>query len=439
MRVGLVSDFFPPTVMGGAEISSRLLAEALSGEGLEVHLLTPSFSGSRRPEKIDGFTTYYYLFPFKSGIRRHAILGNPFFYLWSYRAISQYAEHAGLNLLHAQNKYSIPGSALAARQGHIPVLATVRDTLPLCEFAVCTLKGETRLGVDCGLLKLLKCTREFQELYDLESSTLSKTLRWLPLAAYARINSGSLRYFLKRVDQIVAVSNGLKDVYVKSGFEAAKIAVIPNIIPTLDRPKAEDLAKLEALRRRLNLKSGDRVVLYVGRLSWGKGVHLLVEAMGRVFAKVRNVKLIVAGAGILEPVLKKMVASQRSADSILFLGSVDHEVVLRLYGLADLVASPSIWPEPLSRVHLEAMAAGKPIIASRIGGNLETVIDGKTGLLVAPRDVDALAESIVYLLENPKAASELGKRGMKEAKRHFSPSGTARKMIALYESMLGEA
>ena len=438
MRVGLVSDFFPPVVMGGAEISIRLLAEALSGEGVEVHLLTPSFSGSRGPEKMGGFTAYYYLFPFRSAIRRHAIVGNPFFYLWSYRAVSRYVERVGLDLVHAQNKYSTPGSVLAARRSHIPVFVTIRDTLPLCEFAVCTLRGETRIGVDCGFLKLLKCTREFQELYDLEGSRLSKALRWLPLAFYARINSRSLRYSLGKVDQIVAVSNGLKELYVESGFEAAKIAVVPNIIAPLAQPKAEDLAELEALRRRLNLRSGDKVVLYVGRLSWGKGVHLLVEAMGRVLAKVRGVKLIVVGGGILEPVLKETAISQGSEDSILFLGHVGHEVVLRLYCLADLVASPSIWPEPLSRVHLEAMAAGKPIVASKIGGNLETVIDGKTGLLVAPGDVDALAESIVYLLENPEAASELGKRGMREARRHFSVSGTARKMIALYEKWLGE-
>ena len=438
MRVGLVSDFFPPSVLGGAEISCRLLAEAMSREGIDVHVITPSFSGPRGPVKMGGFTAYYYFFPFKSALKRHVIVGNPFFYLWSCRAISQYVERIGLDVVHAQNKYSVPGGALAARRKQIPVFATVRDTLPLCEFAICTLKGETRIGVDCSFLKLLRCTREFQELYDLTGSALSKALKWIPLALYARMNGGTLRFFLERVDQIVAVSNGLKEIYVESGFDPAKIAVVPNIIPQLEQPKTESLAGLRELRRSLNLRNGDRVVLYVGRLSWGKGVHLLVEAMSRVLSETQNARLIVAGEGILEPLLKEKMASQGISNSVLFLGHVDHETVLKLYHLAHVVASPSVWPEPLSRVHLEAMAAGKPIVASKVGGNPETVIDGKTGLLVAPGEVDPLAESIIYLLENPRVAQDLGRRGMREAQHRFGVSETAKKMIRLYEMWLGE-
>jgi len=436
MRIGLVSDFFPPDVMGGAEISCRLLAEALSREGVEVHVLTPSFSGSQRTVKVNGFTTHYYLFPFRSAIKRHVILGNPLFYLWSFKAVSRYVERVGLDLIHAQNKYSTPGSALAARYKRIPVLATVRDTLPLCEFAICTLKGETRIGVDCSFLRLLRCTREFQELYDLKGNVLSKALKWIPLAFYAKINGGSLRFFLKRVDQIVAVSNGLKEIYSKSGFDPERITVVPNIIPIPDQSKTKNMKELGELKRRLNLRSEDRLVLYVGRLSWGKGIHILVEAMGRVLSKIQNSKLVVVGEGILEPVLKEKVTSQGTSGSVLFLGHLDHETVLKLYHLARVVVSPSVWPEPLSRVHLEAMTAGKPLVASKVGGNLETVIDGKTGLLVAPGEVDPLAESIIYLLENPGVARNLGEQGKREARRRFGVSGTARRMIDLYENWL---
>ena len=432
----MVSDFFPPTVMGGAEISCRLLAEALSQEGLDVHVLTPSFSGPRGPVQTGGFTTYYYLFPFKSALKRHVVIGNPFFYLWSSRPISLYVKKTGLDILHAQNKYSIPGSTLAARYNDVPVFATVRDTLPLCEFAICTLQGETKIGVDCSFLKLLRCTREFQELYDLTGNTLSKLLKWIPLALYAKVNNGTLRFFLKRVDQIVAVSNGLKDIYVESGFDPAKISVVQNIIPPLEHPKVKNLGELEGLKRRLNLRSGGRVVLYVGRLSWGKGVHLLVDAMVPVLSRIRNVKLIVVGGGILDPVLKERVVSLGLSDSVLFLGHMDHETVLQLYHLAHIVVSPSVWPEPLSRVQLEAMAAGKPVIASKVGGNPETVIEGKTGLLVAPGEVDPLAEAMIYLLENPRIARNLGRRGMEEGRRRFGVSETAKKMIKLYEMWL---
>lgn len=433
MKVGLISDFFPPSLVGGAEISCQLLAEALSREGVEVHVLTPSFSGRQSSVEMNGFTIHYYLFPFKSAIKHRVVIGNPLFYLWSYRAISRCIDRIGLDLVHAQNKYSIPGSLLAARSRHIPVFATVRDTLPLCEFAVCTLKGETKIGADCSFLRLLRCTREFQELYDLRGNALSKTLKWIPLTIYAKINSGSLRFFLERVDQIVAVSQGLKEIYVKSGLDQERITVVPNIVPPPDQQKTATSADLEKLRRKLSLRNEDQVILYVGRLSWGKGIHLLIEAMSKVLSEVKNAKLIIAGEGFLKLVLEERVANQGISDSVLLLGHIDHDTVLNLYFLANVVASPSVWPEPLSRVHLEAMSAGRPIVASKVGGNLETVIDGKTGLLVASGDVDSLAEAIIYLLENPRIAQDFGKQGMEEAQQRFGVSKTARKMISLYE------
>jgi glycosyltransferase involved in cell wall biosynthesis len=436
MRVGLTSDFFPPSLRGGAEISCQLLAEALGREGVEVHVLTPSFSGRQSSVKMKGFTTHYYLFPFRSAIKRRVIIGNPLFYLWSYWSISKCVDRLGLDLVHAQNKYSIPGSALAARSRQIPVFATVRDTLPLCEFAVCTLKGETKIGVDCGFLRLLRCTREFQELYDLEGNVLSKALKWMPLTVYAKVNSSSLRFFLERVDQIVAVSEGLKEIYVESGLDSSMITVVPNIVPPVGQQKAMSMADLEILRDRFNLRSEDKVVLYVGRLSWGKGVHLLLEAMVQVLSKLKDAKLVIVGEGILKSILEERVMAQGISDSVLFLGQIDHDKVLDLYPLANVVVSPSVWPEPLSRVHLEAMSARRPIVASKVGGNLETVVDGKTGLLVASGDIDSLAESIIYLLENPRVAQDFGERGREEAQLRFGVSETARKMIDLYEKWL---
>jgi len=433
----LISDFFPPYLSGGAEISCRLLAQALVEEGVEVHVITPSFSGQNRSVK-DDFTTHYYSFPFKSAIRRRVLIGNPLFYLWSYSAISRHIERRGLELIHAQNKYSIPGSTLAAHKRGIPVLATVRDTLPLCEFAICTLRGERRIGVDCGLLKYLSCTRDFQELYDLEGSALSKALKWIPLALYAKMNSQVLRYFLERTDEIVAVSNGLREIYIESGFDPDRISVLHNMVSGLEESVSEASSELQELRNRLHLGEEERVVLYVGRLSWGKGVHLLVEAMPRVLEEVQDTRLLVAGEGILMSLLKERVAGLGMEDSVSFLGQVSHKTVQSLYQLADLVVSPSLWPEPLSRVHLEAMSASRPIVASRVGGNPETVDDGETGLLVPPGEVDRLADSILYLLQNPETAEKMGMRGREKAYRSFNVSTIARKTISLYESRLEE-
>jgi glycosyltransferase involved in cell wall biosynthesis len=101
------------------------------------------------------------------------------------------------------------------------------------------------------------------------------------------------------------------------------------------------------------------------------------------------------------------------------VGWVSYEKMPSLYEKADICVFPSVWPEPFGRVAVEAMTAGKPVIASRIGGLKDIVVDGKTGFLVKPGDADELAKKIDILLDNPKLRDSMGKNGRERAERFY--------------------
>ncbi|MCU0611810.1 MAG: glycosyltransferase [Candidatus Eisenbacteria bacterium] len=143
-------------------------------------------------------------------------------------------------------------------------------------------------------------------------------------------------------------------------------------------------------------------ILYAGRLSPEKGLHTLLDAV-----KGLPAACILAGEGPLRIDLERQAAS-RGIDNVLFLGHVDTGRVKDLMASARAVVVPSEWYENNPLAAIEACAAGKPVIGSRIGGIPEVVEHGVTGLLFTPGSAEELRQAIIFLLENPDAARDLG-------------------------------
>jgi glycosyltransferase involved in cell wall biosynthesis len=141
------------------------------------------------------------------------------------------------------------------------------------------------------------------------------------------------------------------------------------------------------------------LVLYVGKRSLGKGTPVLLQALERIRAAVPGVRFAFAGKG--ETALPVR-------DDVHALGVLDHARLFPLYRAADVVVAPSVWPEPLSRVLVEAMHFGRPVVATFTGGSPEAVEDGVTGLLVRTNDAGALADAIVALLRDPARRERMG-------------------------------
>ncbi len=121
--------------------------------------------------------------------------------------------------------------------------------------------------------------------------------------------------------------------------------------------------------------------------------------------------------------------------NISFEGFVEYDRITSYYVSTSIVLFPSIWPEPFGRISVEAMASGKPVIATRVGGIPEVVEHGRTGLLVEPGNSRQIAEAVLYLLENKDIAKKMGANGIEEAK-NYSPDIISKKYIEVYRQVI---
>jgi len=420
VRVCLVTEYFPPHAPGGAEWSTEALARALAGRGDRVVVVTPNYGTAPREER-DGFTVLRFPFPVKRPPGRGTVparyLANPLLYLWAGLVVARVVRREGIDLIHVQNKHMLIPGVLAARLTRRPVIVTIRDGGIIDAAPMCLHHGD-RMPADCGVAKLWReCSVEYFDLYARgKRSRLVSKLGFL----YGWLDARLKQRFLRRVDAVVAVSQGILDVYDRSGLlgGVARLRVV-NTIPPPGGPPAPD--RVAAVRERLGL-AGKRVVLYVGKLSPGKGSADLVAAARRVVASVPDVCVVFVGEGELsghEPFIRH-------------LGPLSNADVLALYPLADVVAVPSVIPDALSRVILEAMSAGRPVVATRVGGTPELVLHGKTGLLVERNDPEGLARALLSLLGDGALGSALGAAGRRHLESLSGAGGSLDRLVDVY-------
>ena len=215
---------------------------------------------------------------------------------------------------------------------------------------------------------------------------------------------GSLRYrvtralegwAVSRVDAVAVICAGLRDDLIARGVAPAKIMVSPNGVDLtlFGAPPPRD----DALAARLGLEGGD-VVGFIGSFYDYEGIDDLIAAMPRLIAARPAARLLLVGGGPMEPALRAQAAASPAAAAIRFVGRVPHNEVESYYGLVDILAYPrksmrlTDLVTPLKP--LEAMAQGKLVAASDVGGHRELIRHGDTGTLFAPDDPDAITAAL---------------------------------------------
>ena len=221
---------------------------------------------------------------------------------------------------------------------------------------------------------------------------------------------------------IVAVSDATRESLVRQGYPAARTVTIHNGIEPAE--PVEPAA--------LELPEGAPTLLEVARLCDVKGQRELIRALARL--ERRDAVALFAGddlesGGAFRRELEREAEAHGVSDRVRFLGY--RRDVPALLEAVDVFVLPS-WLEGLPLGVLEAMARGTPVVASAVGGTPELVADGETGLLVPPRDVDALVEALDGLLGDPERARRLGESGRARALAEFSAEAAAERVLRLY-------
>jgi len=221
----------------------------------------------------------------------------------------------------------------------------------------------------------------------------------------------------KMNSMIITISQDAKRELVKnSGINPEKIGVIYNGID-ISRFKKSD--------------ADSNVIGTVSRLSQEKDNFTMLEAFKIISSRLDNVSLVIAGDGPLKESLKAKVESLKLEEKVIFLG-FRNDIPEVLSGFS--VFALSSLTEGISISLLEAMASGKPVVATNVGGNPEVVSDGETGLLVPPKEPDKMAEAIIKILSDRDMAKRMGEAGRKGVEEKFSLERMVKEYQEIYEA-----
>lgn len=237
------------------------------------------------------------------------------------------------------------------------------------------------------------------------------------------------KYALSQAKKIIALTNDIKLHLLQMGADENKLEVIPNAVDT----KRYSPNKRNLLEKKWGISNP--VILFVGRLVEEKGIEYLLYAFSQVVKKFPEAKLVIIGEG---PKERELMSLQRKLriPNVFFLGAVENSIIPNIYVGADVVVLPSI-REPFGNVVTEAMASGKPVIGSYVGGIKDTVIHGVTGYHVQPKNSGQTSGFLLKLLGDPTLREQMGENARKRAVEDYDQELLIKKIERIYFEQLG--
>ncbi len=382
---------FPPRVIGGISPHVYFLSKSLAKNGVKVHVVTCDFPGAPAHETIEGvevyrvdsyknpspdFATWVYLMNLNMQKEAAAIAAKLPEKIDVFHAHDWLVATAGIGLKHVFRK---------------PLLATMHST-------------------EIGRRDGLHTTTEHM---------IHETEAWLTYEAWRVICCSD--YMMSHVKWAFGLPND-------------KLVMVPNGV----NPHVYDGLEKEDLRsaRLKYALTHEKIVLYVGRLVYEKGIHILINAIPKILVKV-DAKFVIVGSGYMQEQLSNIVRSMGLEHKVLFTGFVDEESLLRLQKVADVSVVPSLF-EPFGIVALEAMAAKSPVVVSDTGGLSEIVNHDVTGVKVYPNNTDSLAWGITKILLDDNFRNRIRENAHKVILEKYDWDKIAQRTRQMYEAVLGE-
>ena len=381
-RICLLTEGFYP-VEGGAETHARLLSERLIERGIKVFVVTRLKTPNLPKYEVIGNIPIYRVPPSRfKRFGKYWMLLPAFIYLIRARVYYDILFVCGFKVL---GVVAVPAAKLLRKK--------------------CILRAEIS-GAMSGK-------------YAARGSKLLARSKML-----ARLFKGYttiLNIVLRKADVFVSISPHITKEFEQYGVDSGSIAYLPNGVDT-DIFNAVSLQQRRSLRTKLSLPHQETIVTYTGRLSKEKGLELLLKVWKRVVLDCPNAYLLLVGSGEGQPrscenELRDFVARNDLAGRVGFTGHVEN--VHEYLQASDIFVLPSE-SEGFGLALAEALACKLPAVATKVGGVLGIISDGKNGLLVKPKDPEGLYDAIRWLLNNKVAAASLGEQGRSTVQERFS-------------------
>lgn len=241
---------------------------------------------------------------------------------------------------------------------------------------------------------------------------------------YWPLRNSAIRKILRESEcRVVAISEATKKFLEANCIEVH--SVMPNGIELPTPPSDEEI---QNFRREKNLTGP--TILFAGRIRGDKGIGVALEAFEKVLEKIPNAQFLAAGERErLTPYI-----NDRIRDAVITTGWISPEKMQLAYAACDVVTTPSIYLDNFPTVNLEAMAAGKPVIGTCFGGTPEAVLDGETGTIINPENIDEFAEAILELLGDPEKRKRMGEAGRNRISDNFSLDEQVRRYLNLFDT-----
>ncbi len=426
-KILFICPYFPPYGSGGAERTSLLHAEILIKNGYEVSIITPSYGDKYETNNSFEIIRFDIGKKIKLGEQiSPRIFYNPITQNKLKKKILESFNSDDLKCIHVQHHFLLRGAALAAEKLDVPLISHIRDTGLFCSLGGCCLiyekpdkipylKNPIKHHIWCYFRNWIK----FQEINNLFNFSYGFIKSFIPLTVF--LNN---RSHLKNSKKIIFASKNLKKIY-KQTLEK-KYYVILEYVYAVAKKKVNIKIKRNYIIDEIK-KKNNSIILYTGKLSKGKGFEVLLKAFEIVSSKMRKTKLVVCGNGNENNIYKNK--------NIIFLGFISQSELTYIYKTCDLVVIPSIWPEPLGWSTIDAAISKKPVVASKIGGIPEAVINKQTGFLVARNDCKAMAKAIIYILKNKNLSKTLGENANKFIYKKFGSESILKKLKKIYDNL----
>lgn len=382
---------FPPRIIGGISPHVYHLSKSLAKNGVKVYVVTCDFPGAPQHETLNGveifrvdsyknpspdFATWVYLMNMNMQKEAAALVNSLGGKVDVFHVHDWLVANAGIGLKHVFRK---------------PLLATIHST-----------EIGRRNGIHSDYERMIH-----------------ETEAWLTYEAW----------------KVICCSNYMvSHVRWAFGLPEDKLVMVPNGVSVQEYEKSKN-ADLSEFRKKFALPE-EKIVLFVGRLVYEKGIHVLINAVPKVLEKI-SAKFVVVGNGYMKEPLSNLIRRMGLTHKVMFTGFVDDETLRNLQKCADVSVVPSFF-EPFGIVALEAMAAKSPLVVSDTGGLSEIVEHDVTGVKVYPNNPDSLAWGITKVLLDEKYADWLRNNAYRKVQEEYNWDKISRQTKGVYQKVLDE-